>query len=167
MHQKNSAAYTGVFGAILLEKGWCETCGQYALILKGKLQCCERACTSKPTQWKRESLATGQRAKPTKEYQAEQLAAQGHRCFYCDDLFGGYIRYRKQLVRVELAWDHLVPFAYLQGNPTHNFVAACRICNGIKSGKCFQTVHEANHYVATVRAQYDALSSLRTKLPAH
>jgi hypothetical protein len=46
----------------------------------------------------------------------------------------------------------MVPYAYSQDNGTPNFVAACHVCNGLKSAKMFRTIDEARGYLASKRA---------------
>lgn len=54
---------------------------------------------------------------------------------------------KKLLLKIN--WDHMVPHSYSQDNSTKNIVAACHVCNGVKSDLMFQTVEEAQTYVET------------------
>ena len=150
---KDTRAYIGVYGGVNLTKAWCAQCECFSFIKKnGRVTCCNESVECAPQKWKRESLASGIRQKPTTDYKREQLARQADRCFYCTMQFGSHVVYRKRLRTLLIHWDHLVPFAYLQTNPAENFVAACQICNYVKSAKLFQTVEEARRYVAVKRA---------------
>jgi len=60
--------------------------------------------------------------------------------------------YRK-IVKVIPCWDHYIPYAYSQNNYPYNFVAACALCNGIKSSHLFDTLEEAIEYVKRRRAK--------------
>lgn len=151
MSSQDTRAYLGVYGHIVLSKAWCADCACFSFVKRGCLQCCDARITGKPERWKRESLASGIRQKPTKDYQAAQLARQVDRCFYCFRTFGSYVLWHKKQRQLVIHWDHWVPFIYLQTNPEENFVAACQICNQIKHAKMFQTVQEARHYVAIQR----------------
>lgn len=151
MHEQDTRAYLGVYGSIILPKRWCEDCEAFSFVRHGVTVCCAHRNTEAPQRWKRESAASGIRQKPTAEYAEVQLERQAHRCFYCFYLFSSSIHYKKRLVMLRVCWDHVVPFAYLQSNPNENFVAACQICNGIKSSKVFQTVAEARNYVQVKR----------------
>jgi len=51
------------------------------------------------------------------------------------------------VVSLRINFDHVVPFAYSQNNYRHNFVAACHICNSIKSSMMFNTLDEARAYI--------------------
>jgi hypothetical protein len=79
------------------------------------------------------------------------LELQGNRCLYCEMLFGSAIERKGRLIFLKVNWDHFVPFAYTQNNYAYNFVAACQICNGIKSSHLFKTLEEARIYVRTIR----------------
>lgn len=159
--------YLGIYDTIILQKGWCENCQCYSFVRKGILQCCDARTDSTPTAWKRESLATGIRRQPSTGYKRDQLLAQDHRCFYCNILFGGHRSWKGKIVKVRIEWDHLVPFAYLQSNPDSNFVAACHICNRLKSSKVFQTVEEARAYVETKRlTKEQSMRKLCEDIPA-
>jgi hypothetical protein len=54
---------------------------------------------------------------------------------------------------IKTNWDHQLPYAFSQNNATSNFVAACHVCNGIKSDRLFKTIEEAQVYLASKRKQ--------------
>ena len=81
------------------------------------------------------------------------LQEQGGRCFYCGSRFGTYVTRKGRLRPLRPAWDHVIPYVYLQANPDTNWVAACQICNHIKSDRMFQTVEAAREYIARRRAR--------------
>lgn len=151
MALRNTAGYMGLYGGVSLEKSYCLKCKGFFLVKKGILQCCDERVYARPEKWKRESLATGDRSKPSVSYQKDQLRLQENRCFYCERVFGFKVAYRDKVVILRIHWDHFVPYAYLQSSPDRNFVAACQICNSIKSSKCFQTTEEARTYVSAIR----------------
>lgn|ERR1700694_1437086 len=73
------------------------------------------------------------RRRPPAQLRRQVLSTQGNRCLYCDNSFGTVVRRRgRPEVRLRLAWDHYVPYAYLRRNPTGNWVAACHVCNTLK-----------------------------------
>lgn len=51
------------------------------------------------------------------------------------------------MVVLQVNWDHKVPFAYSQNNGNQNFVAACQICNRLKSRIMFNSLEEARVYL--------------------
>lgn len=75
------------------------------------------------------------------------LIQQGFRCFYCGSKFGEEHIVKGKLFRVILNWDHLLPVAYRADNNRSNYVAACSVCNLIKSSQIFNTAKEARSYV--------------------
>ena len=58
---------------------------------------------------------------------------------------------KKKIIFLKLNWDHFVPYSYSYNNKKVNFVAACHVCNGIKSNKMFDTVKEIKDYVSYQR----------------
>jgi len=151
MSDKDTAGYLGAYGGIILPKAWCAACECFSFVKRGLVLCCDSRIEGKPERWKRESLASGLRQLPSKEYQTAQLVRQADRCFYCFMHFGSWVLWRNKDQRLIIHWDHYVPFAYLQTNPTEDFVAACQICNAVKHAKLFQTVQEARQYVSLQR----------------
>ena len=65
--------------------------------------------------------------KPSKSNAYKILTEQDCRCAYCN----------VSLNEVELEWDHFVPYAWRRSNAADNFVAACRLCNRLKSDRYF------------------------------
>jgi hypothetical protein len=77
------------------------------------------------------------------------LEQQNHQCYYCGaDLneFG-----------IKTHFDHVVSFNYSGNNHPSNFVAACEMCNLLKSDLFFDSLEEAKEYVVNER--------LRRQLP--
>lgn len=100
-------------------------------------------------------------------YQQMQLEDQDYRCFYCfrrfgstvfrdrtkghrlaTRVFGESVGFEPNRIRLQLNWDHLIPWDYSRNNQNRNFVAACHVCNGIKRDLIFDTEAEARLYVA-------------------
>jgi len=48
---------------------------------------------------------------------------------------------------ITINWDHRLPYSFSRNNYSRNFVAACQVCNGIKSDKIFQELDEAQIYI--------------------
>lgn len=154
--------HLAMFGDVGLVRGFCQECQSTAIVLDGRLQCCDVPFQEKPDRWKRISEASELRKKPPAEVKAAILEAQEDRCIYCERRFGSWVRRRGAPQRVGLAirlcvtWDHFVPFSFVRSNPDENFVAACQVCNGIKRDRLFGTVDEARVYIAAQReAKYD------------
>lgn len=95
----------------------------------------------------RSGEAAGRRRPPPKSTRDAVLERQENRCLYCGGEFGGWASRHGKLVAVRIAWDHSVPFSYLQRNPDSNWVAACTVCNGIKSNLIFDSLIEAQDFI--------------------
>ena len=142
-----------LYGNVAIPKGFCRKCGSTSFIRDGFFVCCGAPVKGEPGKFYRESEAPQQRKKPPKSEQERILAEQGHRCFYCEVPFDS-TRFRKgKPVRIHVHWDHQLPFAYSQNNKSSNFVAACHVCNGIKSDFVFRDLQEAQVYLAGKRKQ--------------
>jgi hypothetical protein len=87
------------------------------------------------------------RRRPSSEFMEVQLQAQRGRCFYCRREFGAMVWRGKRLRVLRLEWEHRVPYAFNQNNQPSNFVAACHVCNGLKSSHCFDSDEEARAYL--------------------
>lgn len=141
------ATQFGIYGNTVIKRAYCNRCKTTAFVLDGKLACCDKGLDEEATSQKQMVPAAFRRRKPPKKFQDEQLQRQNGRCFYCDEAFGNLYERAGAIKQVSIAWDHFVPFAYCGTNPELNFVAACSVCNGIKSSKVFNTVQEAKDYV--------------------
>lgn len=142
-----------LYGNVALQRGYCSSCETYAIVRDGLLQCCGAPFDSKPKKFERMSLPEAARKRPSKNAQSEILRNQNNCCFYCGVRFGS-IRIRNgNPVIIKINWDHQLPFAYSQNNNASNFVAACHVCNGIKSDLIFQTVEESQIYLRDKRSQ--------------
>ena len=126
-----------------------------SIILDGLRQCCDRPVGAAP-----ESLPIvkvcepfNQRKRPCRAAQAAILAQQEDLCLYCGSRFGEWQTRGGRSFRVRVAWDHNVPFAYSRDNAEQNFVAACYLCNSIKSSMMFQSLDEARVYILSRRQQ--------------
>ena len=55
------------------------------------------------------------------------------------------------MLRVE--WDHYIPYSYSQDNRVSNFVAACQICNRIKSSLMLPSAEEYRVHIQNKRVE--------------
>jgi 5-methylcytosine-specific restriction endonuclease McrA len=83
---------------------------------------------------------------PGLKIQKKILEVQNKKCLYCEKQFGDLYMKNGKVRQLKIQWDHLIPYSYSKENK-FNFVAACNICNQIKSNKIFNTVEEVFHYV--------------------
>jgi hypothetical protein len=89
------------------------------------------------------------RRKPSVRRQRELINAQGNVCLYCGNPFGTTIEYPDgRKTKLRLSWDHFAPYSEFQDSSDGNFVAACHVCNSIKSDLCFYDPGHVAEYVA-------------------
>ncbi len=148
-----SSPVIALYGNVALARGYCKKCRGMYFIKNGHFVCCDTPIAEEPKRFKRESEAPLGRKTPPKAEKDKILEEQEYRCFYCDVLLES-TRFRNgKPLTVRIHWDHQLPYAYSQNNATSNFVAACHVCNGIKSDRLFRTVEEAQVYLANKRKQ--------------
>ncbi len=151
MKQNVTRFRRAVYGSIVIPRGLCPDCQEWALIIKGRFACCDRSVTASSTAGaKFERMSEGGKKKqlPSLDERQAILQAQGGRCFYCGTLFGDVARCpRREPLILRATWDHVEPFAWQGNNQTLNFVAACSVCNGIKGSRMFETTDQARYFV--------------------
>lgn len=149
-----------IYGSVTLQRAKCPDCKRYAIIIDGKLQCCDRPV--KPDEatfagYKRESPGYYRRKLPPLKHRKAVLAAQRDRCFYCDRLLGSFfVTPRGKLSRLRVHWDHAVPYVWSANNSEANFVAACHQCNLWKGSRIFKSIEDARAYLFTKLERYNA-----------
>jgi hypothetical protein len=142
-----------LYGNIGLERGYCPACETFAFVKNGKFVCCDTPLLDEPTKFHRETEAPQHRKTPPKAEKDRILEEQEDRCFYCGVRLES-TRFRKgKPIIIKVNWDHQLPYTFSQNNATSNFVAACHVCNGIKSNRLFKTIEEAQVYLAGKRKQ--------------
>ena len=139
--------YIALYGNTKIEKAWCTDCDGYSFVVDDKLVCCGQRASGLPSKYKRESEPEFTRRLPPVAVRRAKLEEQNYRCFYCERRFDSLVYRKGKPVRLKQVWDHQVPHSYSQNNQASNFVAACHICNGIKSSFLFQTLEEAQVYI--------------------
>lgn len=121
-----------------------------------------------PTTYAHAVTGSGQRKRPSAKIRQAALKRQRNRCLYCGHKFGTVVqrtrrgRGRNRTATLRINWDHFVPYAYGLTNGAHNWVAACHVCNNIKSCRMFDTVREAQAFVRARWAEkgYELLAPL-------
>jgi 5-methylcytosine-specific restriction endonuclease McrA len=142
-----------LYGNVALERGYCPNCKSTSFIKNGNLVCCDIPVSDQPKKFHRETEAPQHRKTPPKAAKNRILEEQEDRCFYCG-VWLESTRFRNgKPFTIKVNWDHQLPYAFSQNNATSNFVAACHVCNGIKSDRLFKTVEEAQLYLAQKRQQ--------------
>ena len=140
---RRSDTILSLYGNVAIKKTFCSVCKHWAFVLDGKLACCGLPFDAAPEKVQRESEPPSRRKTPSKADQAIILREQDDRCIYCCQPFGQVRHRHGRKVLLRLHWDHASPFVYAQDNSADNFVAACHVCNGVKSDLCFGTLDEA------------------------
>lgn len=145
----NKNTHLALYGNLGLIRTWCGDCQCFALVINWEKQCCyNRIDDSQAAYMQRMSSPEQRRRLPPVNQRKEILQAQDHRCLYCERMFGSTVTRHHRKIRLKINWDHFVPYAYSQNNAAYNFAAACHVCNQLKSSLMFQTVHEAQIYLA-------------------
>ncbi len=148
-----SKPFIALYGNIPIQRGYCKECRTFSFIKNGVFVYCGHPVNQEPNKFHRESEPPQGRKTPPKAEKEKILREQGFRCFYCDVLLNS-IRYRNgKALHILINWDHQLPFVFSQNNACSNFVAACNICNGLKSNRVFRTIEEAQIYLANKRRQ--------------
>lgn len=97
--------------------------------------------------------------------QKQLIKEHNNICFYCEHKIGSPYWYKDKIRLSRKAFDHFLPFTYVQENPDKNWVLSCNLCNAIKSKKIFHSRKEARDYVKHRRKKkgyeyYEDLSSM-------
>jgi len=140
-----------LYGNTPLERVKCPECGGMSFVRNGSTVCCGAEITTTPKRYYREAAPELERRLPSKSDRDRILIEQEGRCFYCGSLLGETRLRKGKPVTLKINWDHRVPYAFTQNNRTENFVAACHVCNIIKSDKVFRDADEARVFIALRR----------------
>jgi hypothetical protein len=135
------------FGGIRMLRVVCPDCGGWALVTNGLTRCCEVTIKEGDVTVERIVSEGGGRAgKRTPHYvpakvRAATLQLQGWACGYCGIPFYSELidNDLKKIRTLRITWDHFTPWVFSRSHQTE-WVAACQICNGMKSSKIYETV---------------------------
>jgi 5-methylcytosine-specific restriction endonuclease McrA len=138
-----------IYGNIALYKMFCLDCKDYAFIIDEKFTCCGKHIPKVEKEIiKREVEPINRRKnKFSLELKKIILEEQKYCCLYCERPLGSYVKKHGKIIKLFTRFDHYIPFSYSQNNFKYNFVAACQICNSIKSDLYFPTLEEARVYI--------------------
>lgn len=142
-----------LYGNTALVRGFCDDCGSMAIIRDEKFLCCDAPVKANPQKVRREVEPEQRRRLPKRANQRLILAEQDYRCVYCEHAFGSTVYRRGKAVVLRVHWDHDIPYSYSQNNPSWNFVAACHVCNLLKSDFIFRDLDDARLYLRTKRIE--------------
>lgn len=144
--------YVGLYGNVKLLRKYCWYCKQMAIVVDNIIQCCDRQMDESGVSFynsKRMSGTSYERKRPSVKRIKKLIIIQQNKCLYCDIPFGTHYKHpvKNKFMITTVCCDHYIPFCYAQDNHDENFVLACGVCNGIKSGKIFKNLEDAQHYV--------------------
>lgn len=148
-----------LYGGIGLVRRQCELCGEFSFVTRSgwSCECGSRADQNEDVEIlsvKREGEGQAKRSHLTlpKALRRKLLSEQDGKCAYCSLPMWHWVFDTKRKIarQLKIHWDHVVPWEYSRTNKT-DFVAACGICNGLKSDKIFQTMGEAMLYLDGIR----------------
>lgn len=147
MTHSGTRPHIALYGNVAVKRGYCSNCSGYAFIVDGRFRCCGERAEGQLKGAKRMMEAPNLRKSPSKAEQRAIIAAQNQRCFYCELLFGSTVYRKARAFTLRICWDHVIPWVYGLDNRNQNFVAACQICNSLKSTVMFSSIEAARTFL--------------------
>lgn len=95
---------------------------------------------------------TRKRKQPSSRRKMELLIEQDNRCAYCDCEFGSFVVYKRKVKQALCEFDHVIPRSHTESDSDDNFVAACSICNRLKSNLRFSDYESMVGYILRRRS---------------
>ncbi len=135
-----------VYGNVRMIRDYCPVCNDLVLFPRGKSACCGFAPLKAPGRW--EVVVPPHRRHPSQTRQDALLLEFGNGCAYCRMQFGTLVEWGKRRAVLRLVWDHFIPFIATGDSSDENFRPACQLCNGLKRDRLFQSLEEAQGFVA-------------------
>lgn len=77
----------------------------------------------------------------------QKILEQNSLCIYCENEFASPVLVGGAVQFLKAVPDHFIPRAMRQNNSPENIVAACHICNGIKSDHIFDSIAETKTWL--------------------
>ncbi len=138
---------TLVYGRVCIQSEMCPVCQREAFVFSNVMSCCGLRIEGKPKGWKRMTDCAGKRVRLGHRERLAIIAKQNGRCIYCSIPFATPIYRHAKRVRKTIEFDHFVPYSYAGNGHRDNIVAACSICNRIKSWFMFNNLDECIQYI--------------------
>lgn len=136
-----------ICGDVVLYQHWCPDCKDFTLT-GTKEFICECGYNPQDDKIKKiEIICSTQRGRLGRKEKQIILDNQHGRCYWCNREFGTHIFKKDKHMTLRVNYDHIIPYAYLQGNPKENWCAACNICNSYKHSIMFNTEKQIRNYV--------------------
>lgn len=143
------------FGSRPIFREYCNDCGGMALVVSGRLQCCDKLVETPEDFTIKREVSSGCGRGITAKIKARVLDDQDNRCIYCDCFLGEHQwdEKRQEFRKDKVHYDHFDPWSYSGNNEYDNIVASCPLCNLFKSDKIFADIQEARIYIKHRREQ--------------
>jgi hypothetical protein len=136
-----------LFGSTAMLHGFCPRCDDNGFATpEGNCLDCKTPMNI-ARKVRREVKAQFKRRQPSPAYRQAQLERQAQRCYWCRREFGEYLVRRGSHCQLRVCWDHFIPFSFTGSCDDIEFVAACQVCNGIKTDHMFDTEDECRAYI--------------------
>ena len=136
------------YGSVYMIREKCPECGDTSFVINGKSACCNIPIKININKFQNMIQGNIRKGKPNKDIRKNLLEIQQNACAYCRHTFGTiYIR-KNVTYRLKINWDHFVPYSFIQANDKLGWVAACNVCNNIKSNSIFASIEEVVKYVS-------------------
>lgn len=138
-----------IIGKNILYRVFCPKCDDYLLLPKNKLSCdCGSKFFIEGVSENDNILCRSLRKKKlSKDFKELLIKKFNNTCVYCRNEIGSVVSRNNKIFTLKAAFDHFVPYAYLQTNPDDNYILSCNVCNGIKSDLIFEDIDTARHYI--------------------
>src|SRR3990167_3339930 len=136
---KRKIGFKTFYGGVCMPRVYCGRCKTTCFVIDGQRACCDEPVVEIRTEKKvRMSDGLSNRNRFSKSQIAALIALQDNRCAYCLYRFNSWQinqQTRKRL-KLKIHIDHMIPWSYLATNEGE-LVAACQICNSLKSNRVF------------------------------
>lgn len=140
-----------IYGSVAIKSDICKTCGFQSFIVRQRFSCCGRFAYGKQTDIRRISQARSNRKRFSPEFIKTLVSKQSGLCFWCGIPFEELEFSRRKLAKKKVHLEHLEPFIFAANECRKNLVAACSICNLIKSDLMFDSIYECRKYIKIQR----------------
>ena len=146
----------GIYGKVALLRGKCLKCKEKAFVIDGKYQCCGLRA-KKPKNIRSQKMTQGREKREhwlKKKEKRAILKEQSNQCYYCkcDLVDSWYMTHKtKSPKKIQIHYDHIVPWAYSRDDSIPNIVATCNLCNLYKHSKVFGTFEDLMSYLTERR----------------
>lgn len=149
------------FGNTAIQSAYCPNCDGIYFVIDGILQCCGAPYKSFQRKGIKVMSPAYMKRKVDIQIKKKLYKQQEGFCFYCGREIGYYYTKHGKVYQTTVHYDHVVPFASSYNNHFDNLVAACSVCNSLKSDKMFKNMEQLRSYLhETTKAKGIKICSL-------